>query len=470
MIGIICAVVVLLAAAFFAMLGGGFFQNHTTAATVGSHSLTPAMYNYFYQDTYQSLMSQFGDMASYIIDSSKPLDEQMYDSENGITWADYLAEQTNTVIAQTYAVYDEAMANNYELTDDQQYSLNAKVMNMQYTAAYAGTSTDAYLTSVYGTGSNEENYREYVEVQQIANAYSAVHADSLEYTSDEIQAYYAENKDTLDTVSYRYFVSTVYGEETDENGAQVIDSEASLALAQKIADGSKGDEEAFTQLVYDNVDESNKSYYEDDDATLVSDQSVSNLSEAMKDWLTDPSRAYGDTTAISTDSGSCYALFFVDNSSKYDINMVNVRHILIIPESSSDEESKAEAKAKAEDILAEFEAGDQTEESFAALAKEYSEDSSASNGGLFENVYPGQMVDAFENWCFDSSRKPGDTGIVETTYGYHVMYFVGEGDSYWEYRIAETMRSEDTTAWATELGKTLTVVPQSFGMRFTSLG
>ena len=36
------------------------------------------------------------------------------------------------------------------------------------------------------------------------------------------------------------------------------------------------------------------------------------------------------------------------------------------------------------------------------------------------------MVDAFENWCFDANRNPGDTGIVETTYGYHVMYFQGE--------------------------------------------
>ena len=35
------------------------------------------------------------------------------------------------------------------------------------------------------------------------------------------------------------------------------------------------------------------------------------------------------------------------------------------------------------------------------------------------------MVESFDAWCFDSSRKPGDTGIVKTNYGYHVMYFVG---------------------------------------------
>ncbi len=62
--------------------------------------------------------------------------------------------------------------------------------------------------------------------------------------------------------------------------------------------------------------------------------------------------------------------------------------------------------------------------SFAFLAAENSADTgSASNGGLYEEIYPGQTVDAFDAWCFDASRQPGDTDIVETQYGYHVMYF-----------------------------------------------
>ena len=71
--------------------------------------------------------------------------------------------------------------------------------------------------------------------------------------------------------------------------------------------------------------------------------------------------------------------------------------------------------------------GDKTEESFAALATEKTEDTgSQSTGGLYERVYKGQMVKAFENWCFDAARKAGDTGIVESDYGYHVMYFISK--------------------------------------------
>ena len=91
----------------------------------------------------------------------------------------------------------------------------------------------------------------------------------------------------------------------------------------------------------------------------------------------------------------------------------------------SDEE-KAAAKQTAEDLLNEWKQGEATEDSFAALATEKTTDTgSKDNGGLYENVYPGQMVSAFNNWCFDSSRKPGDTGIVETNYGGSVCRSIG---------------------------------------------
>ena len=41
------------------------------------------------------------------------------------------------------------------------------------------------------------------------------------------------------------------------------------------------------------------------------------------------------------------------------------------------------------------------------------------------------MVEAFENWVYDEDRKAGDVDIVETEYGQHIMYFVGDGDAAW---------------------------------------
>ena len=48
------------------------------------------------------------------------------------------------------------------------------------------------------------------------------------------------------------------------------------------------------------------------------------------------------------------------------------------------------------------------------------------------------MVANFNDWCFDASRQPGDHGIVETEYGYHIMYFSGTADHNYAYAVAES--------------------------------
>ena len=108
---------------------------------------------------------------------------------------------------------------------------------------------------------------------------------------------------------------------------------------------------------------------------------------------------------------------------------VDVRHILIVPEGRdpgdeyTDEEwTTIEAEAQA--LLDQWLAGEATEDSFAALANAHSADSDGTDGGLYEGVYEGQMVTNFNDWCFDESRQQGDYGIVQTEYGYHIMYFV----------------------------------------------
>ena len=117
---------------------------------------------------------------------------------------------------------------------------------------------------------------------------------------------------------------------------------------------------------------------------------------------------------------------------------VDVRHILITPETSgtdadgnaiSTDEDWAAAEVKAQEVLDEWLNGEKTEESFAGMAAHHSQDpGSSGNGGLYENVYVGRMVPEFENWCFDASRQIGDYGIVKTDYGYHIMYYVGSVD------------------------------------------
>lgn len=118
-----------------------------------------------------------------------------------------------------------------------------------------------------------------------------------------------------------------------------------------------------------------------------------------------------------------YAASGLTKDSKY----VDVRHILVQVEG----EAWDACQAKAQEILDTWLAGEKTEESFAELANSTSEDpGSNTNGGLYEDVYVGQMVEPFETWCFDETRAYGDYGLVQTSYGYHVMFYVGS-DPMW---------------------------------------
>ena len=59
--------------------------------------------------------------------------------------------------------------------------------------------------------------------------------------------------------------------------------------------------------------------------------------------------------------------------------------------------------------------------SFAAAAKEFSSCPSSAKGGDLGLFGPGQMVPAFNDYCFDPSTKVGDLGIVRTNFGTHIV-------------------------------------------------
>ena len=143
-------------------------------------------------------------------------------------------------------------------------------------------------------------------------------------------------------------------------------------------------------------------------------------SEEVEAYFTENEGAYADG-GVTKDAGKA----------------VDVRHILLMPENGttgadgypvySDEDWEA-CRQKAQAIFDEWLAGDKSEESFAQYAMEYSEDGNAAQGGIYEGVTQGYMVEAFDSWCFDESRLAGDYGLVKTQYGYHLMFFVGSQD------------------------------------------
>lgn len=424
--GGVFVVVLAVAAIFFGILNSGILHHNTTAATVGTHKVSPAMYNFFYGTVSQ---------------------------RNPGSPAEMLESLTNEEMAKTYAVYDEAQKNGFVMTSAQRDALESEIGSLDTYAGYFGYSNgEAYLTAAFGMGCDVDRYREYLEVTRTAELYGTAHSESTQFSDDEIREYYEAHREEIDTVSYRTFY---------------LDTESE---ANTFAEAAQGSETAYLEQVRAHSEPNAETGEEPtdselDDSTLVSDQKLNAVPAELHDWLTDPSRTAGETTAIQ--SGDEWTVVqFVDNWTKYDtMETVDVRHILI----RTDEQTTAEqAKAKADEILAEYQAGEQTEEAFGELAKTYSADGNAAQGGIYEGVTPGQMVETFNDWCFDETRKPGDTGVVETQYGAHVMYYVGEGQNPLYAEALTALRTQELDSWTQTLGSTVTVTTSGFGMSLTN--
>ena len=153
------------------------------------------------------------------------------------------------------------------------------------------------------------------------------------------------------------------------------------------------------------------------------------------DYYSEVTGSYAPTAEEIAEYFNTHEAEYAEQGLDKTTSSVDVRHILILPEGATVEtvtteefsdEAWAAGEQKAQEILEQWLSGDKTEDSFAALANENSADSgSNTNGGLYTGVTQGQMVEAFDEWCFDADRKVGDYGIVKTKFGYHIMYFCG---------------------------------------------
>ncbi len=159
-----------------------------------------------------------------------------------------------------------------------------------------------------------------------------------------------------------------------------------------------------------------------------------------------------EETGSKSYTGSVYMLTkkpYKDESKTHDVG-----HILVQVASGASSSVKEEANKKANEILKEYMKGEKTKDTFEALAKKNTDDS----GVFYENVKEGDMVEEFENWLFDEKRQVGDVEIVETEYGYHVMYYVGKGMDVWYSDVFNAIYEEDYADWMEQAKKDTNVV------------
>ena len=476
----------------------GAVNRSSHAININNHQLSATDLTYYFVDAindhYNEAYKMYGNYASMLLGfkTGTPLNEQKYTaSEDFETWADYFMDKGIENAKKIYALYDDAVAKGHKLSETEQKTLDSNIEAISSMAKlYGYSNANAYLRATYGTGANLKTYTAYYTINSLASSYFDAHSDSLKYTDDDFRAYEKDKFNDYSSFSYGSYTlpvsSYLTGGTKSEDGKTTTYSDAekeaakkdAKADADKLVEGTYKDFDAFEKAIKalkinEKNDKVSVNKYEKQLFTNITNEDISK-------WLTEDGRKEGDLKVIEVTSTSKdkdgketktttgYTVVYFMGCDDNKVNLVDVRHILVKFDGGKTDSNgnvsftvveKEAAKKAAEEILNTWKNGEATEESFAELAKKKSEDTgSLSNGGLYEKVYPGQMVTSFNDWCFDAKRKTGDTGLIATEYGYHVMYFVKTGDTtFRDYMIEIDMRNEDMTEWHDELTKKVSV-------------
>ena len=511
----VIAVLVVLAIALgiggFAIGNSGMLLRGKVAFNVGEEDVSLAEYSYYYNSNYQEQYGYSAQFDQYYgagmgamytgFDSTKTPDAQAYSGEiEGIenpTWADYFSYNAKRQIQYAKAAKLYAAEKGIELSEKDYAEIESTIESIEAQAKSGQQpySLAAYLRLLYGKAMNPSAMRDIITQQLLVQKVSEVTMDGYkaEYTDEVVLKEYNKDLTVYGVVSLRSYVVNAEKIEDKEKETSAVTKETMAAAKTKAESfASKvNSDESFKAVAYEFEKLAKNEKAEDmktnDSLTLLKDQSygANSSDEKFNKWAFDKNTAVGSTYIVeNADTGYTVYMMSEPVHTAPDATTYDVRHILISfpkAEEGKEEEKKDDVEVelldasaydvtvdidvdlektgdketykKAQDILKEYLDGDKTENAFAELAKKYSEDSNAEQGGIYTGVTEGRMVKEFENWSLAKDRKYGDVGIVESTYGYHVMYHVNAETTTWKDVIKTDLATEKYNDFAEKIIK-----------------
>ena len=498
----------------FSVSNSGILERGKPAFYVGDVEVTSAEYGYYYSSAFNNYFQYSYQYDTYYVEGMGKLytgydysispDAQAYDGEiEGVEnpmFTDFFADQAMQSIRYVKASVKYAEENGIALDDEDYAQIDQTMTDYKEGAKEMNFSLPAYLRRYYHKGMSTDMLKKIITEQTLTSKVQTVKTEEFaeSYSDAKVEETYFNSIKTYGQVSLRYY-DIAAEKEGEGDDAKVTDK--TMAAAKTKADNFvaalKTPGKAFTDIVadYEHLagNEKYEDYKTDDTKTLMEDVTYSDLSyessdEAFLKWAIDTDTKAGETF-IAKNDGAGYTVFMMvaPVHKAADIVTYDVRHILVeFPEEETTEETTeevaeekeevsvelldtsaydvtvdievetekftdAELYKKAQDILKEYLDGDKTEEAFGELAVKYSADGNAADGGLYEDVTLGYMVPEYEGWALKEGRKEGDVGIVETTYGYHVMYFIESETTTWSDTIRIDLANDDYNKLAEEI-------------------
>lgn len=477
------------------LIDGGYMERNKVAGIVnGKHKVSALECNYMVGNNFNALYQ-----SAAFTPNGKSLLTVTFPGEDGvIVLRDSLLEGMEQQMSEIYALSDLAKENGIEMDEENKEYLKAFQSRLEMAAVQQQMRPDDLLSRLFGRGASFKSLRPIMERQILAALYQEQTTDAYEFSDAEYEADYEAHKDDYDFVSFHAFAvhpdnpavqeeasepaeDTETKETVDEQVEEITETEAEAteteatepseeapdkpenaeatepaedlteiekfnqkakSKAQEMAEAVKSEED-FKEWALKLASPEQKPMLEaEDNPTLVKKAVKSQLQPDMAAWLFDQNRKAGDVTVVEV-NGVPSVLYFVSRD-RDDNSTYSSRHILI--KDNENEETEL-TKERAQKILDSYLEGEKTEEAFAALAASQSEDlGSKANGGLYENVEPGKFVPAYEAWCLDPERKPGDVGLVRvesSNYsGYHIIYYIGAGEPIWKQTAHSRLANE----------------------------
>lgn len=451
---------------------GKYMNPASVVATVDGQKISIGMYDYYYASIV-SYYEQYASYGYYSLDTTKDYSKQYTTDDDGnkISWQKFFETEALKEVEQITTYYSKALEEGVTLTNAQKKTIDKQISTLKDSASQNDVSLDQYIKANFGTYCSEDTIRLMLEQYYLSANYKGKFKCETKVTDNDVDKYYNDHKNDYKKIEFNYIASPY--DATDENSknesiktaekimAKMKDKKSVIALVPEVY-SSYIDSQVKSSMEQDSTltekkarEEAIKSY-ESNVVTTVSG-SDSPFDDKMNTWLfSDDTKVGSKKYYIDESAGYIYIVLKTSKASVEEDETYTVRHILVAPESGNNSSSStsekteytdeqwAAAKKKADSILAKFNKTDKSEYEFAKLAEQYSTDSASTSsgsndsfGGLYESVTLGQMVPDFEKWSIDDSRKYGDTGIVKSDYGYHIMFFINDCPEYQSKIIAQ---------------------------------
>lgn len=457
---------------------GKYMNPASVVATVDGQKISIGMYDYYYASIV-SYYEQYASYGYYNLDTTKDYSKQYTTDDDGkkISWQKFFETEALNEVEQITTYYSKALDEGVTLTSAQKKTIDKQITSLKDSASQNDVSLDQYIKANFGAYCSEDTIRLMLEQYYLSANYKGKFKSEAKVTNDDVDKYYNEHKNDYKKIEF-YYIASPYDATDDASKSKSIknaektmakmkDKKSVLALVPEVYSSYidsdvKSSMESDSKLTEKKArEEAVKSYESNVVATVTG--STSPFDDEMNTWLfSDDTKVGSKKYYVDEDAGYIYIVLKTSKATVEDDETYTVRHILITPESDSDSSSSssdsstkkytdeqwAAAKKKAESVLEKFNKTDKSEYSFAKLAEEYSTDTASTSsgssdafGGLYESVTLGQMVPEFEKWAIDDSRKYGDTGIVKSDYGYHIMFFINDCPEY-ESKIIAQIKSD----------------------------